>query len=208
MAESTGLIVPISAWVVRTAAAQMQAWRGQGLLAGAAVSVNLSNRDFQSPNLAKSIGDIVAATGLDPHALAVEITETWIMSNPESAAGTIRHLQTLGIEVAIDDFGTGYSSLASLKRLAVNELKIDQSFVAELPADADGCAITRAVIALGHALGLRVVAEGIETQAQADVLKREGCRIGQGYLFSRPLPAAAFTDYVRARTPLPRAHAP
>ena len=208
LAESTGLIVPISAWVVRTAATQMQAWREQGLLAGTAVWVNLSNRDFQSQNLAQTIGDIATAAGLDPHALAVEITETWIMSNPALAAGTIRHLQTLGIEVAIDDFGTGHSSLAALKRLAVHELKIDQSFIAELPGDADGCAIAHAVIALGQALGLRVVAEGIETQAQADFLRHAGCLIGQGYLFSRALPAAAFADYVRARTALLPADAP
>jgi diguanylate cyclase (GGDEF)-like protein len=208
LAESTGLIVPISAWVVRTAAAQMKQWRDQGVLADAAVWVNLSNRDLQNRGLAEAIEGMIREVGLDPRALAVEITETWIMANPESAAGNIQRLQALGIEVGIDDFGTGYSSLAALKHLAVSELKIDRSFVAGLPEDAAGCAIARAVIALGQALGLKVVAEGVETQAQADFLKREGCRMAQGYLFSRPLPAAEFEAYVRDRTaaaPDPRA---
>jgi predicted signal transduction protein with EAL and GGDEF domain len=197
LAESTGLIIPISTWVVRTAATQMKTWRAQGLLAHGAVSVNLSSRDIQSPNLAETVVDILDEVGLDPHALAVEITETWIMARPESAAFNILHLQTLGIDVGIDDFGVGYSSLTSLKRLAVRVIKIDRSFVAGLPDDAEGCAIARAVIALGQALGLKVVAEGVETQAQADFLQREGCRIVQGYLFSSALPAAEFAAYVR-----------
>lgn len=199
LAESTGLIVPISDWVLRTAAAQIKAWHDQGLLRDAAVWVNLSNRDIQNPGLAETIADIVRTTGLDPGALAVEITETWIMGNPETAAGNILRLRDLGIEVGIDDFGVGYSSLAALKRLAVRELKIDRSFVAGIPDNADECAVARAVIALGQALSLRVVAEGVETQDQADFLKAEGCEIGQGYLFSRPLPAAEFAAYVRAQ---------
>jgi len=208
LAESTGLIVPISAWVVRTAATQMKLWRRQGLLAGVAVWINLSNRDMQNRGLAEEIGGIIRAVELEPGALAVEITETWIMANPESAADNIRGLQALGIAVGIDDFGIGYSSLAALKRLAVQELKIDRSFVAGLPADAEGCAIARAILALGQALGLKVVAEGVETQAQADFLKREGCRMAQGYLFSRPLAAAEFATYVRNQTAaLPDPHA-
>ncbi|WP_295456503.1 EAL domain-containing protein, partial [uncultured Thiodictyon sp.] len=140
--------------------------------------------------------------GMTPGGLAVEITETWIMTNPDLAATTIARLQAMGIAVGMDDFGTGYASLATLNRLAVSEIKIDRSFVAGLPADIKGCALTRAVIALGRTLGLRVVAEGIETQGQADFLTAEGCGIGQGYLFSRPLPAAAFEDYVRGVTPM------
>jgi diguanylate cyclase (GGDEF)-like protein len=197
VAESTGLIIPISAWVLRTAVTQMKTWRAQGLLPRAAVSVNLSSRDIQSPNLAETVVAILDAVGLDPHALAVEITETWVMARPESAAFNIQRLQTLGIDVGIDDFGVGYSSLTALKRLAVRVIKIDRSLVAGLPDDAAGCAITRAVLALGQALGLKVVAEGVETQAQADFLHREGCRIAQGYLFSRALPAAEFEAYVR-----------
>jgi len=203
LAESTGLIVPISAWVLRTAATQMNTWQAQGLLTRGTVSVNLSSRDIQNPNLTETVVAILDQVGLDPHALAVEITETWIIAHPESAAFNILRLQTLGIDVGIDDFGVGYSSLTSLKRLAVRVIKIDRSCVAGLPDDAAGCAIARAVIALGGALGLKVVAEGVKTQAQADFLKREGCRIAQGYLFSRALPAAEFAAYLRGRTPPP-----
>jgi diguanylate cyclase (GGDEF)-like protein len=200
LAESIGLIVPLSAWVVRTAAAQMKAWQDQGLLTDAAVWVNLSGRDTRNSNLAATIAGICGEVGMTPGGLAVEITETWIMTNPDLAAATIQCLQALGIAVGIDDFGTGYASLATLNQLAVSEIKIDRSCVAGLPANINGCALTRAVIALGRTLGLRVVAEGVETQAQADFLTAEGCGIGQGYLFSRPLPAAAFADYARGVT--------
>ena len=203
LAESIGRIVPRSAWVVRTAATQMKAWQDQGLLTDAAVWVNLSGRDTQNPNLAATIAGICGEVGMTPGGLAVEITETWIMTNPDLAAATIQRLQALGIAVGIDDFGIGYASLATLNRLAVSAIKIDRSCVAGLPANINGCALTRAVIALGRTLGLRVVAEGVETQAQADFLKAEGCGIGQGYLFSQPLPAAAFADYVRCVTPEP-----
>ena len=203
LAESIGLIVPLSAWVVRTAAAQMKAWQDQGLLTDAAVWVNLSGRDTQNSNLAATIAGICGEVGMTPGGLAVEITETWIMTNPDLAAATIQCLQAAGIAVGIDDFGTGYASLATLNRLAVSEIKIDRSCVAGLPANINDCALTRAVIALGRTLGLRVVAEGVETQAQADFLTAEGCGIGQGYLFSQPLPAAAFADYAHGVTPEP-----
>jgi len=153
-------------------------------------------------NLAAAIAGICGEVGVHPGCLAVEITETWIMTNPDLAAATIQRLQALGIAVGIDDFGTGYSSLAALKRLGVHEIKIDRSFVAGLPQDPDDCAIARAMIALGRALGLRVVAEWVETQAQADFLKAEGCGIGQGYLFSAALPAAQFEVYARGGTPV------
>jgi diguanylate cyclase (GGDEF)-like protein len=199
LAESSGLTLPIGIWVVQTAAAQMKAWQDQGLLAGAAVWVNLSNRDIQNPNLPETIEGIVKAVNLAPGALAVEITETLAMANPATAAGAIRRLQGLDIKVGIDAFGIGYSALAAIDRLALREFKIDRSFVARLPQDAAGCAIARAAIALGRALELRVVAEGIETQAQADFLKAEGCRIGQGHLFSPALPADEFAAYVRSQ---------
>jgi len=202
LAESTGLIVPIGAWVVRTAATQIKAWQERALLMDAAVWVNLSGRDTQDPNLAATIVGVCGEVGVHPGGLAVEITETWIMSNPDLAAGNIRRLRALGIAVGIDDFGTGYSSLAALKRLGVSEIKIDRSFVAGLPQNQDDCAIARAMIALGQALGLRVVAEGVETQAQADFLAAEGCRIAQGYLFSRPLPAEQFEVYARSEAPV------
>jgi EAL domain-containing protein (putative c-di-GMP-specific phosphodiesterase class I) len=197
LAESTGLIVPIGAWVVRTAATQMQAWQAQGLLAGACVAVNLSSRDLSNPHLAEDIGAVVHAVGLTPGALAVEVTESGVMANPAAAAENIRRLAELGIAVAIDDFGTGYSSLATLKRLPVRGLKIDRSFVAGLPGGADDRAIAAAIVTLGEVLGLRVIAEGIETQTQADCLVAAGCRIGQGFLYSRALPTDACAAYCR-----------
>lgn len=203
LAESSGLIVSIGVLVVRMAAAQMKAWRDQGLLADAAVWVNLSGRDLQSEQLAETIEGIIKAVDLAPSALAIEVTETSAMANPESAAEAVRRLLGLGIEVGINGLGTRYCALVALERPGVRELKIDQVFVAGLPADPAGGAIARAVIALGCALGLRVVATGVETQAQADFLKAEGCRIGQGYLFSQALPATQFEAYVRGQGSVP-----
>ncbi|HYN79132.1 MAG TPA: EAL domain-containing protein, partial [Lamprocystis sp. (in: g-proteobacteria)] len=203
LAESTGFILPINAWVVRTAAAQMKQWRDQGLLAGAAVWVNLSHRDLQNRGLAEEIAASIRAVGLDLSALAVEITENWIMADPESVAGNLQRLQALGIAVGIDDFGTGYSSLAALSHLALTALKIDRSCVAPLPGDLNCGSIVRAVIALGQALRLKVVAEGVETQAQADFLRDEGCLIGQGGLFSRALTVPEVANYVRGLASAP-----
>ena len=198
LAESSGLILPLGIWVVSAAAAQMKTWRAQGLLADAAVRVNLSSCDLQSGNLAETVAGILKEVDLDPGALAVEITERCAMADPESAAEAIRQLLGLGVEVGIGGLGTGYLALAALDHPRARALKIDQIFVAGLPEDATACAIARAFIAVGSALGLRVVATGVETQAQADFLLGEGCRIGQGYLFSPALPAAAFEAYLTA----------
>ena len=208
LAESSGLIVPIGVWMVSAVVAQMKGWREQGLLAGAAVWIGLSDRGIQDRSLAETIEGIFKAVDLEPATLTVEIAETLAMASPEteSATGAVRRLQGQGIRVGIDAFGTGYPVSTSIDHLAVRELKIDRSFVARIPGDALGCSIARAAIALGQALGLRVVAEGIETQAQADFLKSEGCRIGQGFLFGPPLPAAELEAYVRgqsAQSPLP-----
>jgi diguanylate cyclase (GGDEF)-like protein len=202
LAESGGLILPLGVWVVRTAAAQMRAWRDQGLLADTAVWVNLFNRDRQHQHLTQTIEGIVKAVNLEPGTLTVEVTETLAMANPASPAGAIRRLQGFDIKVGRDAFDTADGAPA-VDRLAVRELKLDHSFVARLPGDPGGCAIAQAAIALGRALGLRVVAAGVETQAQADFLKAAGCRIGQGSLFSRALPAAAFEAYVRGQGPGP-----
>ncbi len=209
LAQSSGLLLPIGVWVVSTVAARMKAWRDQGLLSGAAVWVSLFDQGIQDQNLTEAIEGIVKAVDLEPGTLAVEIAETLAMANPESATGAIRRLQRQGIRVGIDAFGTGNPAVTAVDSLAVRELKIDRSFVARIPEDALGCSIARAAIALGQALGLRVVAEGIETQAQADFLKAEGCRVGQGFLFSPPLPAAELEAYVRresarSATPDPR----
>ncbi len=202
LAQSSGLILPIGVWLVGTVVAQLKEWREQGLLAGAAVWINLSERDIQDQNLTETIEGILKAVDAEPGALTVEIAETLAMAIPEvtAVAGPIRRLQRQSVRVGIDDFGTGYPALAAVDRLAVRELKIDRSFVARIPGDALGCSIARAAIALGLALGQRVVAEGIETQAQAGFFKSEGCRIGQGFLFSPPLPAAELATYVRGQS--------
>ena len=197
LAESSGLIVPIGAWVVRTAAIQLHAWREQGLLAGVTLWINLSHRELRTANLATRIAATLTGVHLERGALAVEITDGKSLVESSSALENIRHLVDLGIEVTIDDVGTGNTSLASLKRLAVRGLKIDHTVVHGLPGDANNEAIARAIIVLGEALGLRVVAEGIETAAQAQSLKTAGCRIGQGYLFTRALPPTEFEEYCR-----------
>jgi predicted signal transduction protein with EAL and GGDEF domain len=201
LAESTGLIFALTTWVLGTAGTQMKAWRDQGLLTDGTVWVNLSNRDLQDPNLAETIATILREIGLAPAALGVEIAQTWAVANPEVAARSMLGLHSLGIAVGIDYLGTGYSPQAPLSRLPVRVLKIGRSFVAGIPWDPQGCAMARAVIALGRALGLRVVATGVETPAQEDFLRDEGCRIGQGYLFSPPLPAVEFALQVRGRMP-------
>jgi predicted signal transduction protein with EAL and GGDEF domain len=202
LAESTGLIVPLSAWVMRTAAVQWKAWRDQGLLTDAAVWVNLSQRDLQNPTLAEEIADSVGAAGLEATGLGVEIGDAWIAAHPQAALANLRDLQRRGIAVGLDDFGTGSSSLVSLQGLPLGELKVDRTCIAGLPDDRGACAIAAAAMALGQAMDLRVVAEGIETQVQADFLAAAGCRVGQGDLFSRPLPAAEFAIYARGGSPL------
>ncbi|WP_295392141.1 EAL domain-containing protein [uncultured Thiodictyon sp.] len=197
LAESSGLIIPIGAWVIRTAAVQLHTWREHGLLAGVTLWINLSHRELRTANLAERIAATLTGVHLEPGALAVEINDGKALAESASALANIRHLIELGIAVTIDDFGTGNTSLASLKRLAVRGLKIDGSVVHGLPGDANDQAIARAIIVLGEALGLRVVAECIETAEQAQSLKAAGCRIGQGYLFTRALPASEFEEYCR-----------
>ncbi|MDH4607517.1 phosphodiesterase DibA [Pseudomonas sp. BN102] len=189
VAEESGLIGNIDAWVLAQACRQMQRWQEEdrGL---AFVAVNLSCRLFRRAELYDEVAGVLAATGLAPRYLELEITESAVMEDPDTAEALLGRLRELGVRLAIDDFGTGYSSLQRLKRLPVHKLKIDQSFVRGLPADQNDIAIARAVTALGRSLGLSVLAEGIEAEAQADFLRELGCDYGQGYLFSRPLPAA------------------
>ncbi|WP_044870930.1 phosphodiesterase DibA [Pseudomonas sp. LFM046] len=189
VAEESGLIGHIDAWVLEQACRQMQRWLEQGRDL-VFVAVNLSCRQFRRAELDAEVARVLADTGLAPHYLELEITESAVMEDPDSAEGLLTRLRDLGVRLAIDDFGTGYSSLQRLKRLPVHKLKIDQSFVRGLPADQNDIAIAHAVTALGHSLGLSVLAEGIEGDAQADFLRELGCDYGQGYLFSRPLPAA------------------
>ena len=188
LAEDTGLIVPIGAWVMRTACAQMQAWHAAGL-GSLRLAVNLSARQFNEPNLVASIAAVLAETGLAPASLELELTESLFMHDVALAVSQLHDMKALGVQLSIDDFGTGYSSFAYLRTFPIDVLKIDRSFVGDVASDADDAAIVVSIIALAHNLKLRVVAEGVETAEQLDYLRRHGCDEAQGYYFSHPLPA-------------------
>jgi EAL domain-containing protein (putative c-di-GMP-specific phosphodiesterase class I) len=187
VAEESGLIGPLSEWVLREACRQNKAWQDAGL-PPARVSVNLSARQFQQRDIATLVMSVLEETGLEPKYLELELTESTIMRNAEEAITMLAELSALGIGIAIDDFGTGYSSLAYLKRFPVHRLKIDRSFVADIGSSGDDETITSAIIALAHSLELQVIAEGVETSAQHDFLRARDCDEMQGYLFSRPMP--------------------
>ena len=197
LAEETGLIVPIGRWVLRTACAQAAAWRREGL-PELRVAVNLSARQFADETLIDDIAAALQEAGLPAECLELEITESMVMQNPERAVTTLTRVRDLGISVAIDDFGTGYSSLGYLKRFPIDTVKIDRSFIKDLPHDADDAAITRAVIAMAGSLHIRVIAEGVETRDQLEFLRAHDCDECQGYYLSRPLPAPELVALARA----------
>jgi diguanylate cyclase (GGDEF)-like protein/PAS domain S-box-containing protein len=184
MAEETGLIVPIGAWVLREACRQFATLTG---VTDLRVAVNLSPRQLGSSDVVNIVREALAASGMAPGLLRLEVTESSMMQNPEAAVRTLQALRALGVTIAVDDFGTGYSSLSFLRRFPIDGLKIDQSFVRDVVDDENDAAIARAVIAMGRSLRLDIVAEGVETEAQLDFLRTEGCDKAQGYLFSRPL---------------------
>ena len=196
-AEESGLIAAIDMWVLENTCTQLKAWLEQDLPIEF-VAVNLSSRLFARGELVEQIRTILERTGLDPKYLELEVTEGAIMQSVEQTCDQLNQLRALGLKLAIDDFGTGYSSLSRLKKLPLDKLKIDQSFVRGLPDDENDVAITSAVIHLGQSLGLRVLAEGIETAEQAAFLEQSGCTLGQGYHFGRPQPAADFVTLLKA----------
>jgi diguanylate cyclase (GGDEF)-like protein len=189
VAEETGAIVPIGAWVLREACRQAAEWRGRGI-GPIHVAVNLSARQFADPRLHESILDALEDAGLPGEFLELELTESMVMRHPEQAVRWLSAIKRTGVRLSIDDFGTGYSSLAYLNRFPIDTVKIDRSFIRNVPDSHSDTQITSAVIALGHSLGLSVIAEGAETQKQIDFLRQEGCDEVQGYFFSRPIPAA------------------
>ncbi|MET3107513.1 diguanylate cyclase (GGDEF)-like protein/PAS domain S-box-containing protein [Oxalobacteraceae bacterium GrIS 2.11] len=196
LAEEMGLILPIGAWVIRTACIQTKRWHDAGF-SDLRVAVNLSPRQFTQKGLAQSIADVLEATGLNPKFLELELTESMIMNDVDSAVLILQTLKQLGVKIAIDDFGTGYSSLSYLRRFPLDVLKIDQSFVNDLTIDADAAAIVVAVISLAHSLRLQVIAEGVETVEQLWFLRAYGCDQMQGYYFSRPVLAETFEVMLR-----------
>ena len=197
LAEDSGLILPIGLWVLGAACRQIRAWRDTGLHVPRC-AINLSARQFVTDTLVEDVARALAAHGLEAGALEVEITESVLMADPQRANRTLLGLHELGVRIAIDDFGTGYSSLAYLKRFPAQTVKIDRSFVSGLPDDRDDAAITQAVIAMAHSLGLEVVAEGVETQAQLEHLRGLGCDEAQGYLIGRPMAAALLQQRLTA----------
>ena len=196
LAEETGLIVPIGLWTLREVCTRANAWKGMGL-PRLPVAVNLSASQFRQERLVPQLAEILASTGFDPGSLELEITESMVMQDPERAAQLMESLRGMGVRLTIDDFGTGYSSLGYLKRFPINNLKVDRSFVRDLPHSSDDIAITRAVIAMAHSLRMNVIAEGVEEKAQFDVLRKEGCDEFQGYLCRPPLTEDDLIRFVR-----------
>jgi diguanylate cyclase (GGDEF)-like protein len=196
VAEESNLIVSIGNWVLRQACSQAKSWEqrfGQLFIA-----VNVSARQFRDPGFADNVERIVRETGCPPHVLELEVTETMLMSQTSETMKILDDLSGRGFQLSLDDFGTGYSSLAYLKRFPINKLKIDRSFVSDLPHDSDDAAIAQVIVSLSNHMGMRVVAEGIETPEQADFLRQLGCTYGQGFLFSQPLPAPRFEQFAQA----------
>jgi diguanylate cyclase (GGDEF)-like protein/PAS domain S-box-containing protein len=197
IAEDTGLIRPLGAWVLHQACRQLHHWRRIGV-SGGVVSVNLSGRQLSSPDLIGNVLGAIAAADIDPAQLSFEITESVLMEDVDRSVQILRTLKDIGVGLAIDDFGTGYSSLAYLERFPVDALKIDRSFISRLGTERADGAIVSAVTALGHALGLAVTAEGVETPDQLRIVADLGCDAAQGYLFARPIPPADLPAFVAA----------
>jgi diguanylate cyclase (GGDEF)-like protein/PAS domain S-box-containing protein len=197
LAEETGFIIPIGEWVLRTACLQCRAWQKMGF-PSLHVAVNLSSRQFHQRDLPASIYNILQETGLNPLYLDLEITEGLVMQQAESSINTLRELKAMDLRISIDDFGTGYSSLSYLKRFPIDVLKIDQSFVRDIPGDADDAAIASTIITMAHSLGLKVVAEGVETREQLNFMREHGCDSMQGYFLSKPLPVEQFESFLNS----------
>lgn len=196
--EETGLIVPVGEWILRQACADHIAWEkaGKGRIP---IAVNLSARQFRDQGMVDMICSILEKSGASPHMIELEITESCVMENPEMALKILHECHDIGFRIAIDDFGTGYSSLSYLKRFPLDVLKIDQSFVADVPVNEDDAAIIETIIAMAHRLKLAVIAEGVETEAQADFLRVHGCDNIQGYLYGKPMPSAELVSQFLSR---------
>ncbi|CAN7308478.1 EAL domain-containing protein [Acidovorax sp. LjRoot117] len=191
VAEASGMIVPLGAWILRTACVQLVQWAQSPVTAHWSLAVNVSARQFRHPDFVDDVLTMLEETGADPQRLKLELTETLLLDDVEDTILRMTTLRALGIRFSLDDFGTGYSSLAYLKRLPLDQLKIDQGFVRDLLTDANDASIARAIVTLAQTMELGVIAEGVETAEQRDMLASLGCHVWQGYLFGRPGPASA-----------------
>jgi EAL domain-containing protein (putative c-di-GMP-specific phosphodiesterase class I) len=192
LAEETGLIVPIGKWVLETACAQLKAWQGNTLTKELTLSVNVSAKQFHQANFVRDVQEAVQNHSVNPYLLKLEPTESILQKNIEETIQTMNELKAIGVRFALDDFGTGFSSLQYLKKLPLNQLKIDQSFVRDLVFDSNDQAIVRTIIAMAQSLNLEVIAEGVETEQQQLILRGNGCNHYQGYLFGQPMPIEEF----------------
>jgi diguanylate cyclase (GGDEF)-like protein/PAS domain S-box-containing protein len=197
LAEDTGLILPIGHWVLQTACTQLAIWSERPEMSHLTVAVNVSARQFRQPNFVDEVQAVIKQTGAKPHLLKLELTESLLVEDVEDIIAKMNLLKAKGVGFSLDDFGTGYSSLSYLKRLPLDQLKIDQSFVRNILTDPNDAAIAKMVIVLAESLGLAVIAEGVEIEAQRAFLAHQGCHAYQGYLFSRPLPLADFEAFVK-----------
>jgi predicted signal transduction protein with EAL and GGDEF domain len=196
-AEETGLIVTVGRWVLEAACRELVRWQSDPHLAGLRLAVNVSSRQFQEPGFADDCLATLARTGARPDRLDLELTESLLVTDVDAVIAKMGVLRAAGVAFTLDDFGTGYSSLAYLKRMPLDQLKIDRAFVQDILTDPNDAAIAETIVALARALSLRVIAEGVESEAQRDYLALSGCADFQGYFFSRPLPAAEFAEFVR-----------
>jgi EAL domain-containing protein (putative c-di-GMP-specific phosphodiesterase class I) len=197
VAENSGLIVPIGEWVLRTACSQARKWQDDGLTA-VSVAVNVSAVQFRREGFSELVRQVLLDTGLAPQYLELELTESLLLSSADVTLAVLRELKDMGLSLAIDDFGTGYSSLSYLKQFPVSKLKIDRSFVRDVALNPDDAAITTAIISMARSLNLKVIAEGVEDEAQMSFLRAHHCDEVQGYYFSKPLVADAVADKLRA----------
>jgi len=198
LAEETWLILPLGRWILETACGQLARWAQQPAMAHLTLSVNVSAHQFRQPDFVDSVLAVLKETGAREQMLKLELTESHLVDNVEDVVEKMFALKAKGVGFSLDDFGTGYSSLSYLKRLPIDQLKIDQSFVRDILSDANDAVIAKTIIALGQSFGLSVIAEGVETAAQRDRLASFGCYAYQGYFYSRPLPLVAFEAFVEA----------
>jgi EAL domain-containing protein (putative c-di-GMP-specific phosphodiesterase class I) len=198
-AEETSLIVPIGRWMLEQACAQLVKWSGQPGRSHLTIAVNVSVRQFRDPDFVDEVMTVIADSGIAPHKLKLELTESLLAHGTEVTVAKMGTLKAMGVTLSLDDFGMGYSSLSYLKRLPLDQLKIDREFVKDILTDANDAAIARTIINLAQSLGLGVIAEGVETQAQRDFLAQQGCLEFQGYLFCKPLPINELEAFIDAQ---------